>query len=235
VKICKNKMNEKQILKELKKLKKIQPDKNWVFSTKREILGENFQTFPIFQYIFSVSAITLFFFIALFQFSNSALPGEPLYFFKKAKENFLAKFIKEKEPEIKIEAFKQRTEELKKIVEEKKTKKLPKGIEELKNQAKDTSKVLNQKKVKPKDLTKAMASLQNIKEVEKNLGVDLESEITDYQKSLENQIKLIIGDLEQRTLSEKQKEVLESAKKDLEDKNLESALTKILSLNNIEE
>ena len=44
------------------------------------------------------------------------MPGEPLYFFKKAKENFLAKFIKEKEPEIKIEAFKQRTEELKKIV-----------------------------------------------------------------------------------------------------------------------
>jgi len=227
-------MEEKQILKKLKKFRKIQPDKNWIILTKKEILGEDFQAFPIFQYIFSISATIVLFFIALLQFSNSALPGEPLYFFKKAKENFLAKFQKEKEPEIKIEAFKNRTEELKKIVKNQEIKKLPKGIEELKNQAKETSKVLNQTKIKPKNLTKVMASLENIKEVEKDLGIDLESELENYQQSLKNQIKLIIEDLEKRSLTETQKEILESAKEDLEKENLESALTKILSLNNIE-
>jgi len=79
-----------------------------------------------------------------------------------------------------------------------------------------------------------MTSLQNIKEVEKNLGVDLESELDSYQQSLKSQLKLIIGDLEQRSLTDNQKEILESAKKDLEEGNLESALTKVLSLNNIE-
>jgi hypothetical protein len=227
-------MEEKQILKQLKKFRKIEPEKNWVLSTKNQILGEGFQAFPIFQFAFSTFAVILLFFLALFQFSNSALPGEPLYIFKKAKENFLAKFQKEKEPEIKIEALKNRTEELKKIAKENDTKKLPKGIEELKNQAKETSKVLNQTKVKPKDLKKVMTSLQNIKEVEKNLGVDLESELDSYQQSLKSQLKLIIGDLEQRSLTDNQKEILESAKKDLEEGKLESALTKVLSLNNIE-
>jgi len=228
-------MQEKQILKQLKKFKKIRPDKNWVFSTKREILGENFQTFPIFQYLFSISAITTLIFIALFQFSAQVLPGEPLYIFKKAKENILAKFVKEKEPEVKIQAFKNRTEELKEITKKNSTKKLSKGIEELKNQAKETSRVLNQRKVKPKDLKNVMASLQNIKEVEKNLGINFESEseIEEYQRSLKNQIKLIIEDLEQRSLTDKQKEILESAKKDLEQENLESALTNVLRLNNI--
>ena len=229
-------MEEKQILKQLKKFKKIQAEKNWVFSTKKQILGEDFQTFPVFQFIFSSLAAISLFFLALFQFSNSALPGEPLYVFKKAKENFLAKFVKEKEPEIKIEALKNRTEELKKITKANDTKKLPKGIEELKNQAKETNKALAQTKVKPKDLKNVMTSLQNIKEVEKNLGINIESEseIEEYQKSLKNQIKLIIEDLEQRSLTQNQKEILESAKKDLEENNLESALTKVLSLNNIE-
>jgi hypothetical protein len=229
-------MEEKQILKQLKKFRKIQPEKNWVLSTKKQILGEDFQTFPIFQFLFSSLAAISLFFLALFQFSNFALPGEPLYVFKKAKENFLAKLKKEKEPEIKIEALKNRTEELKEITKANDTKKLPKGLEELKNQAKETSKVLSQTKVKPKDLKKVMASLQNIKEVEKSLGINLESEseIKEYQKSLKDQLKLIIEDLEQRSLSENQKEILESAKKDLENDNLESALTKVLSLNNIE-
>jgi vacuolar-type H+-ATPase subunit I/STV1 len=229
-------MEEKQILKQLKKFRKIQAEKNWVFSTKKQILGEDFQTFPVFQFIFSSLAAISLFFLALFQFSNSALPGEPLYVFKKAKENFLAKFVKEKEPEIKIEALKNRTEELKKITKANDTKKLPKGIEELKNQAKETNKALAQTKVKPKDLKNVMTSLQNIKEVEKNLGINIESEseIEEYQKSLKNQIKLIIEDLEQRSLTQNQKEILESAKKDLEENNLESALTKVLSLNNIE-
>jgi ATP-dependent Lon protease len=233
-------MEEKQILKQLKKFRKIQPDKNWVFSTKKQILGEDFQTFPVFQFIFSSLAAISLFFLALFQFSNSALPGEPLYVFKKTKENFLAKFQKEKEPKIKIEALKNRTEELKKITKANDTKKLSKGIEELKNQAKETSKALAQTKVKPKDLKKdlknVMASLQNIKEVEKNLGINIESEseIEEYQKSLKNQLKLIVEDLEQRSLNQNQKEILESAKKDLEENNLESALTKVLSLNNIE-
>jgi hypothetical protein len=229
-------MEEKQILKQLKNFRKIQPDKNWVFSTKKQILGEDFQTFPVFQFIFSSLAAISLFFLALLQFSNSALPGEPLYVFKKAKENFLTKFQKEKEPEIKIEALKNRTEELKKITKANDTKKLPKGIEELKNQAKETNKALAQTKVKPKDLKNVMTSLQNIKEVEKNLGINIESEseIEEYQKSLKNQLKLIVEDLEQRSLNQNQKEILESAKKDLEENNLESALTKVLSLNNIE-
>jgi len=229
-------MEEKQILKQLKKFRKIQPEKNWVLSTKKQILGEGFQTFPVFQFAFSSLAVILLFVISISQFSNYALPGEPLYVFKKAKENFLAKFQKEKEPEIKIEALKNRTEELKKITKANDTKKLPKGIEELKNQAKETSKALTQTKVKPKDLKNVMASLQNIKEVEKSLGINLESEseIEEYQKSLKNQLKLIIEDLEQRSLTQNQKEILESAKKDLEENNLESALTKVLSLNNIE-
>jgi hypothetical protein len=229
-------MEEKQILKQLKKFRKIQPEKNWVLSTKKQILGEDFQTFPIFQFVFSTLCVISLFLLALFQFSNFALPGEPLYVFKKAKENFLAKLKKEKEPEIKIEALKNRTEELKEITKSNDTKKLPKGLEELKNQAKETSKVLSQTKVKPKDLKKVMASLQNIKEVEKSLGINLESEseIKEYQKSLKDQLKLIIEDLEQRSLTENQKEILESAKKDLEENNLESALTKVLSLNNIE-
>jgi hypothetical protein len=229
-------MQEKQILKQLKKFRKIQPNRNWVFSTKEQILGKDFQTFPIFQYIFSVSAITALIFVALFQFSEKSLPGEPLYFIKKTKENFLAQFIaKDKVPEIKIEALKNRTEELKTLVEKQETKKLPKGIEELKKEAKETSKALKEAKVKPKDLGRVMASLQNIKEVEKNLGVNLESEIEDYQQALKDQIKEIISDLEQRSLTEKQKEILESAKKDVENENLESALTKVLSLNNINE
>ena len=80
-------MNDIQVIRNLKKLNQIKPRKEFVISTKKEILGEDlgFGLFPNFKPVYA-GLFCLLFVFGMFQFSQNALPGELLFQLKKITE-----------------------------------------------------------------------------------------------------------------------------------------------------
>jgi len=69
---------EKEIIKKIKLLKQIKPEKKWVFLTKEKILGKEPLFFPFLKPAFA----GLLFVLILFGLSFTSLPGEPFYRYK---------------------------------------------------------------------------------------------------------------------------------------------------------
>jgi len=220
-------MEEKEILRALKELRKIKPDKNWAFLKKREILGPEVQIFPFFKPAYA--GIFLILILAgIFQFSQRALPGDFLYPVKKFTEKVQASFVSEKEkPKVVLDLTKKRAEELAEVAQKNEVKKLAPAIKEFQSTAFEAANVLvKSKEVSKKDLQKVAATLQTVKEVEKNLKTEVSP--PPFDKAIENKVKSIIEDLEKSSLTEKQREILESAKENLKNGEVEEAFTKVM-------
>jgi len=220
-------MEEKEILKALSQLRKIKPDKNWAFLKKKEILGPEIEIFPFFKLTYA--GIFLILILAgVFQISQKTLPGEPLYPVKKMREKIQTIFISEKEkPKIILELAQRRAEELAKVAQKNEVKKLGLAIKEFQASASQAADVLiRSKEVSKKELQKVAVTLQTVNQVEKDLGTELSPPA--FDQAIENKVKLIIEDLEKSSLTENQKEILESAKEDLKEGEIEKAFTKVM-------
>jgi hypothetical protein len=220
-------MEEKEILKTLSKLRKIKPDKNWAFLKKREILGTEAEIFPFFKPVFAGIFLVLIL-TGIVQISQKTLPGEPLYQVKKITEKIHSIFVSEKErPKMVLELTQKRAKELAEIAKKNEVKKLPQAIKEFQSNALQAADVLvKSKKIPKKELQKVAATLQTVNEVERNLGTDVSP--LPFDKAIENKVKSIIEDLEKSSLTEKQKEILESAKEDLKEGEIEKAFAKVM-------
>ena len=202
---------DKELIGKIRKLRQIEPSKDWVVLTKTQILGEEINSVSFFPFwkvfwkpaLATVSAFGVLF--GLFAFSQNALPGELLYSVKKMAEKTQAVFVSESEmPKYNLEIANKRLEDLNEIAETHQGQKLAQAIEEVEKSkakaVKDISKIKD-----PKQAIEANQEIVKIKqntEKIKSLGVvmgeteDLENE---YQNRAKNIAEQEIEEIENRT------------------------------------
>lgn len=215
-------MEEKELILKIKKLSQIRPEKDWVLKTKREILGPSYSILkPILIGLFLI-------FVAIFISAQRALPGEKLYTLKRLAERGQTLFVSEGEkPKIDLELANKRLQELIQIAKKDDVKKLAPAMKEVKESAEKAAKSLKRiEKVDSEIVKKTKKLEENRKMTQKILGTEIEA------KELELAYKILaereIKDFEKRSLTEKQKEILEKAKEFFEKGDFVSALTNII-------
>jgi hypothetical protein len=230
-------MTEKELIGELRKLRQIKPNQDWVVLTKSQILGEDYQhrvlvnwNFLTFKPLYA-GLIAVFVLFGLFGFSQNSLPGDILYPIKKISEKSQAVFVSETDkPKYNLEIANKRLDELTEIAQTNQVKKLAPALQEFQANISEAAKSLA--KVKGQEVEKIVAQTkkleENKKKVEEVLATKIETEELDnaLAQIVESQIK----DLEGRTLTEEQMKILAEAKSDFEAGNYSDALTKILLL-----
>jgi hypothetical protein len=227
-------MTEKELIGKIIELRQIKPKKDWVFSVKKEILGEEpkmnfstvFKTLP--RLIFSpkvvfAGVLSILIFFGVFTSAQNSLPGDLLYPIKKITEKAQLLLASENEKQmIQLELTNKRLEELSKIAEKNQVEKLAPAIEEyqasVSQAAKNIKKITNEVIQRNQQLEKTKAA------IELSLGVKIE-DTEDYRDSLSNKIaeaqiaEAQLKDLEGSSLNEVQKKTLKDAKQALEDGN----------------
>jgi hypothetical protein len=223
-------MTEREVIEKIRLLKQIKPEKNWVFLTKERILGKE----PIFFPFLKPAFAGLLFILILFGLSFTSLPGEPFYLIKKLVERGQTVFVPEEErPKLELELANKRLEELSKIAEKNDVKKLAPAINEAKESVAQATKNLVKSKKVDKEIVKNTLELKKKSEsIEKVLNVKVIGEET--EKSLEESLKeysqYLIKDLENRSLTEDQKQILEKAKVYFENGDFAKVLELLLTI-----
>lgn len=222
---------EKILIKRIKQLKSIKADRDWVFSVKHEIMGTRFSPFFIFKPLPVASFVFLLTILVLKTFF--ALPGEKLYVVKKNFQSFVSTYFNsQKEPVIVFNMIDQKLKELETASLENRVKQLPETLKEYQAVSQESAKVIREKTLDEKTLSLQKPILKDIVARQQNIKASLnspEAELKDFNCAL---FEKLMTDLKERTLTEKQKEILEEAQKDFENKNCLDALTKVLYLDN---
>lgn len=226
-------MTDRDLIKKLQILKDIKPRKDWVVLTKTQILGEQREQFSLieslglfFQFKLAkpafASLIAVFILFGLFSFAQNSLPGDFLYSIKKIAERGQAVFVSEiDKPQASLELANKRLEELTKIAETNQVKKLAPAINEFQASISEAAKSLSRMEATSSDpvvIKKIVEETRKLDEnkqiIEEVLGVVLGgNELQEVSDKLEVKlVKLIISDLETRTLTEEQEEILNQMK-----------------------
>lgn len=237
-------MTEKQVISKLRELRQIKPKKDWVFLTRAQILGSIGQTLiteqistissvgrylrMIFQYKPTYAGlVAIFIFFGLFEVSQNSLPGDFLYPIKKITERGQTVFVSEEEkPSIQLKLVNERLEDLTKAP----AKNLAPAINEFQTSvSRATKEITKIKKLDIKKIAQEAKKLEENKQKVVALGVVI-GETEELDNALVQLVEREIKDLEKRTLTEEQEQVLAEAKKDFENGNYSQALIKILNL-----
>jgi chaperonin cofactor prefoldin len=236
-------MTGKELILKIQGLRQITPKKEWVFLTKREILGEPgvkpkiswLEVFPrfFFQYKLAFASLVLIVVAVLtFGFSQNAVPGELLFAFKKATEAAQTAFIsQDAQLKNRLELANKRLEELNKIAEENQSKKLAPAIEEYQASISKAAKVASNitkpeeaRKLVP-EIKKLEGNLQNLK----SYGVEV-SNIENTENIYKPVVDVLLKDLENRTLTEEQQKLLTQAQETYETGNYPDTLTVLMQI-----
>jgi len=224
-------MTEKELIGKIRELRQIKPRKDWVLSTKTQILGQEprLEIFPFFRPAYAGVFVVLLL-IGLFEFSQSALPGEPLYVLKRISEKAVVSLTpQEQKSKVNLESANKRLEELNQIAQNNEVKKLAPAMSEFQANISEAAKnLVNVKKVDKEIIAQTQKLEENKEKVEQVLSTKIETEELD--NALGQLVEREIKDLEERTLDEEQTAILEEAKADFEVGNYSEALIKILSL-----
>ena len=232
-------MTEKELIGKIRELRQIRPRKDWVVLTKTQILGEtdrdrvSISFFPFFKPAL-VTVTTFGILFGIFSLAQNSLPGDILYPIKKITEKSQAVFISEEElPKYNLEIANKRLEELNEIAQTNQVKKLAPAINEVQASVSEAAKnLVKLKKVDKKIVEEAVKIGKNTKNTEEILATKIfpeetEESLNDFYKTY---AQMLIKDLEESTLAEEQKLLLEEAKEDFETGNYSQALEKILIL-----
>lgn len=242
-------MTDKELIAIIKELRQIKPKKEWVVLTKKELFQEEslsfkerlsmvFGAFPRVAPAYKFAVVTFIFFCILFAgtflFVQKALPGDLLFSLKRISEKSQVLFTSEADkPKMQLEIANKRLEELTRIAEANQTQRLAPAIKEFQASASQAAENINNIKG-PQKITKEIVlqtkKLEESREKIEALGVVV-GETTELENALSQLVESQIKDLESRTLTEEQLEVLNAAKQDYEAKNYSQALEKILILN----
>lgn len=218
-------MEQKEVISKLKILKEIRPEKNWVFQTKKEILGETSFIFPLLLKPAYFILFLIFLTFGLFGFSKNSLPGEPLFLIKKITEKAQEMTLPETEKvDYSLELAQKRLNELKLLAEKNETRKLPKAFKEVKESTfAATVNLLKSKNVNEKIIEKVLKFELQKQEIENKIlatkiGIE---EQEDPAKIISERL---ISELKERSLTEQQKEIFEKAKIEFENRNFAQSL-----------
>jgi uncharacterized phage infection (PIP) family protein YhgE len=222
------------LVREIKQLRKVKPRKDWVLSTKTQILGkeQSFELFPFFRPAYA-GLFVLLVLLGLFEFSQGALPGESLYYLKKITERGQIILSSEDEkPGINLEFANKRLEELNQIAQRNEVKKLAPAMEEFRANVSEAAKNLPKLKKIDENLVLQTKKLEENKEkIEKVLATKIEDgAYAEYISAMAQVVENQINDLEERTLTEEDEVLLREAKADFERGDYSDALVKILDL-----
>lgn len=246
-------MTEKELIAKIRELRQIKPRSDWVLFTKSRILGKEeivrdrvsgdfsfigflreiqrgerfiFQHKPVFATLLTLAVL-----FGLFGFSQNSLPGDILFSIKRITEKSQAVFISEKEqPKHNLEMVNKRLDDLTKVAESNSAKKLGPAINEFQASVSKAAKSLARADSQTvKEIVLEVKKLEEKTEQIKSLGVEI-GESEELDNALAKIVEREINDLEERTLTEKQSEILVQAKEDFEKGNYSSALEKILLL-----
>lgn len=211
-------MTEKQLLRKIRELRRIQPSPAWVILTKSQILGEEKRRTSLFSLfrvkMVFVPALAVFVLIGVFGFAQYSLPGDFLYSLKKATEKGQAVFVSEEEkPKLQLELTNKRLEELDKIAQNNQAGKLAPALSEVKTtKSVAKKKVLNAIKNRDeKEATKLAKEIApklvevNEKEKEVYATLDIEPTKEESNETAEKAVvELLIKDAKNSTLTEEQ-------------------------------
>ncbi len=251
-------MTQKELIIKLRQLRQIEPRKDWVILTKNQILGESDRGRASINFFLlnALSFITLFGRKEKLQYLFGQLYQKPALVFLSAFAiilfigGLIFYFPKELGPVSQTEEIEnlspaleelqqqvsQTTQGLKKIGEPKRILQVSREIIPVMENGKaiiSASKKLLKEELELKD--------KDLKDKDKEGTVRvLAIEISETEKAFGEMktvfsqlVQDLINDLEKRTLTQEQAEILKEAKKDFENKEFEKALEKILFLNNI--
>ena len=222
-------MTEKEIIVQLQELKKIEPQKDWVFLTKQRILiqtrelpaSSDVSVVSVLRWLVLrpklalMSLLVLGLFISPFILAQNALPGDTLYSLKIISEKLQSVFVSEKEkPEFILAISEKRLEELDKIAKTGQTRRLFPAISEVeksvKAATKEVSKVVKEQGGEPalKSIEKYLQGKDKTKQVFGALGI----EPTMSQEDEKLYAEFLIEEWGKRTLNANQEKLLEEAK-----------------------
>jgi len=242
-------MNEKNLIKKIQTLKQIEPDKDWVALTRRQIIGfediqirpsfadrvlEVFQVLPGFSYKLALATLAVI--VALggtIGFSQAALPGDLLYPVRKLvdKTGYLL-VSKNNQPKLGLEIANKRLDELTMIAQNNQGRNLAPAINEFRQsmvEAADKLKIVDGSPKITKEIVDQTEKLRENKEKVEAMGVVV-GETKELNQVLSQLVEREIKDLENRSLTEEQIGFLAQVKQDFQDGNYEKALEGILIL-----
>jgi len=249
-------MTEKQLIAKIKQLREIKPSQNWVCFAKEQILNEksliykkednfNFSFISfikdlqrgerfVFQHKPAFAFLTvLLVLIGVFGFAENSVPGNSLFILKKITEQSQSIFVAEKnQPQRNFELANKRLDDLTKIAQENSVANLAPAINEYQQTVSKAAESLA-KAEKPdiKEISAVIKELEKKEEAVKSLGIEI-GEKEDLKNVLADIVGLEISDLEEKSLTEEQKELLIKIKQDYEQENYSQALEDILLFNN---
>jgi len=232
-------MTERNVLSAFKKLKLIVPERSFVLQTKKNVLGNDFgtslstQIVKIFSY-FTLSALALGSFV--FVLAQRSLPGDALYSVKKITQKIKIAFINKDKSLAQLDLINNNFNELNKIVEINDAKKLSPALKEVKSSFKEASVALRDSSPNiNKNLVDKITKIENNKKIiEKTLGTAVgNNEYDEYNAVLSDMIEKQINNLEQKSLTESQTEILKTAKTKFAEGKFDEALSEILKLNEL--
>ncbi len=245
-------ISDNQLIAQIKELRQIKPNQNWVFSVKNRILGEQKERQSILdildimaKFLFQpkmalagVSTLAILFGVLIL--SQDSLPGDALFALKRASEKGQALFVSQDNiAKVNLETANKRLEELAKIAKSNQVKKIAPALQEYQASLAEAAKNL----IKAAATTSDSVAIKNIAletqkleenrvKLEKIYGIEgLEA------KEGENPTQLVaewlIKDLAKRTLTDEQSSLFEEAKKDYENGDYNLTLEKILKLSEL--
>lgn len=217
---------EKKLIGNIKRLRQIKPRKDWVSSTKIQILGEEPKIF-LFPYLKPAfaSLIVVFLLFGLFGFVKNSLPGDALYLVKKVVHEGQAVFVsKEEKPVFQLKLANDRLEDLTKAS----IRNLAPTINEFQANVSEAAKNLAEMDAttsNPIVIQQIIEETKKLKENEqivKSFGMVIEGEeMENFDKAV---VKYLIDDLENQTLTEEIEETLSQMKELFETEEYSEAL-----------
>lgn len=232
-------MEEKQLIKEIERLKEIRPSRDWVFNVKNEILGQKpeykidwlsvFTFVPRHKLAFAVLTV-IFVIVGVFGFTQNSLPGEFFYPVKKAVEQAQINILSAQTERagLKLELVNKRLSDVVKIAEAHQAGNLDSAMKEFKSSAIEAAQNLNE----IKDPEKVAMEVKKIEESRQNLealGI-IVGETEELDNALAELVEREIKDLESRALSSVQTELIGEAKGYFEAGDYGQALETVLKI-----
>ena len=245
---------EEEIINKIKQLKKIEPDREWVFLAKRNILKDDNLSlkekgsFSFAKYIsffnfgfnkkFIFATLSFFiFFSALIVFSQSSLPGSPLFTLKRATEKAQAMLIpRQDQLNYDMAIAEKRLSELKEIAEKNSVENLAPAINEYQASVSKIAQNLAETKNK-NEIKRIVEKVQKLKKQELKIESSASLVVPDNKKleeaSAEKLIPILnslVSDLKNnQSLTKEQKIALEKVENDLKEKKYNDALIILLA------
>ncbi len=237
-------MDEKETIKLLQELKAIKPRKEWVFLSKKRILGPDFEPktsslMDVFSFfgqkwiLAPISAVLLL--IGAFAISQSSLPGDALYPMKRMSETLNSYLASQEDRSMaRLESADKRIDELQKIAETNQAKKLSAALNEIESSKRAVKKEAAGLKTMTQEDANRVAKEMALKMVEINqkesqvlagLGIEQKKAVDPAEKEI---AEILIQEAENSELAESQALALENAKQAFSQTDYQRALEEIL-------